>query len=239
MNPAPLISDLKRAALEAEFTVEPYGQIGDWPLLGMTRQSRTPGGRNIYLSAGIHGDEPAGPFALLQLLQAKALPKKHNYWICPLLNPAGLAAGTREQSDGLDLNRDYSDTQSGEIRAHMAWASRRIDSLDMGLHLHEDWESQGFYCYELNLTGLPGCAEAILQATRRHLPIETACLIDGHAAKGGIIHRDSLPEIPEGDPEAIHLQENFGGLSYTLETPSAFPLKKRVDAMEAAVRSVL
>ena len=239
MRLAPLIPDLKQAAREAGFVVQIYGQVGNWPLLAMTRRGQTPGGRNIYLSAGIHGDEPAGPFTLLKLLQAGTLPAKQNYWICPLLNPAGLAAGTREEPGGLDLNRDYSGTQSREIRAHIAWANQHINSLDLSLHLHEDWESRGFYCYELNLTGKPGCARAILRAARHHLPIETAGIIDGHLADGGIIHRDSLPKIPEGDPEAIFLQQNFGGLSYTLETPSAFPLEKRVAGMEAAVLSAL
>jgi hypothetical protein len=155
------------------------------------------------------------------------------------LNPTGLANGTRENTDGLDLNRDYSDLKSEEIRAHVAWVEQNIQSLDQALHLHEDWESKGFYLYELNFGGHESYAKRILNAVEQHLPIEWAEEIDGHPARGGIIRPDELPEVVEGDPEAIYFQKKFGGLNYTLESPSALPLEQRVAALKAAVLSAL
>jgi len=57
-----LISKLEAAGGAAGFRVEKYGEAGGHPLVALTR--RTPGPRpRIYVSAGIHGDEPAAPVA--------------------------------------------------------------------------------------------------------------------------------------------------------------------------------
>jgi hypothetical protein len=236
-----LISKLRHAGEAVGFTVECFGQIGNWPLLGMIRPASVAPSQapHIYLSAGTHGDEPAGPQAMLELLKNDRLPRNYNYSICPLLNPAGLALGTRENPGGIDLNRDYRDSISREVRSHTRWIEHRITQLDCAIHLHEDWESQGFYLYELNITGLPSYSAQILAATEKFLPIETAQCIDGHLANEGIIKPTILPELAEGQPEAVYLQEKFGGLNYTLEAPSALDFRKRVNALKAAVEVTL
>ncbi len=241
VNVDQLIAELRTAALASGFIVETYGLASGYPLHGFARANdgsiETP--MQIYLSAGIHGDEPSGPGALLRLLQADALPHGHNYQICPCMNPGGLAAGTRENPEGIDLNRDYSNFNSREIAAHRDWVDARIASVDLALHLHEDWEASGFYLYELNLHNRPSRAPAILNAARTHLPIETAPRIDGRRAHGGVIRPRKIPEVPGGIPEAIYFQERFGGLNYTLESPSGLALEKRIQAMQAAVLAAI
>lgn len=234
-----LFEEFHNAAGSFGFTIETYGTLEDWPLMAMNRKSGEDSGSNIYLSSGMHGDEPAGPLALLELLQEDSLPREHNYWICPVLNPSGLEAGTRENTDGLDLNRDYSSLNSKEIRAHVTWVKQNIQSLNRALHIHEDWESKGFYLYELNFGGHKSYSEKILEAAEQYLPIDYGDEIDGHPASGGIIRPDELPEVEDGDPEAIYFQNKFGGLNYTLESPSALPLEQRVAALKAAVLAAL
>jgi predicted deacylase len=229
--------DLEAAARAAGFSVDVYGFVEQSRLVGLSRQAE-PGkqsSRAVYLSAGIHGDEPAGPLALLELLRADALPRHHDWVICPLLNPSGLKKGTRENAAGIDLNRDYRDFVSHEIRGHREWVKRQIKSIDLGIHLHEDWESQGFYLYELNFADSPSQATALLDAARQYLPIETAECIDGRRASGGIIRPETLPDLPEGHPESIWLYQQYGGVLYTLETPSTAALDRRVAALKAAV----
>ncbi|WPJ98109.1 M14 family metallocarboxypeptidase [Coraliomargarita algicola] len=251
---ATLVKQLQAAGEAAGFQVTHFGQVGlekQWPLLGMTRAPMVPApnSQHIYLSAGIHGDEPATSQAMLELLQSNALPHAHHYYICPLLNPAGLANGTRENPDGIDLNRDYRDFVSQETRQHAAWIQAHISQLDCAIHLHEDWESQGFYLYEIQLprhsshpeTGRPqlSLAQRILAATEKHLPTETATEIDGYPAKDGIIRIEVELQLEEGQPEALCLQASFGGSNYTLETPSAMEFRKRVDTLKAAVLAAI
>jgi hypothetical protein len=62
--------------------------------------------RSIYISTGIHGDEPAGPRALLHLFENRLWPEGMDLYVCPCLNPIGFRLNRRENVDGHDLNRD-------------------------------------------------------------------------------------------------------------------------------------
>jgi len=241
INVDQLLIDLRNAATAAEFEVQTYGQVNHWSLYGFIRRATGSheGSQQVYISSGIHGDEPVGPLALLELLRNDALPRDCDLWLCPLMNPAGLAADTRENPQAIDLNRDYTDFVSPEIAAHRDWGTQHIQRLDLALHLHEDWESTGFYLYELNFDGQPSRSPAILKAVGAHLPIETARLIDDHPARDGIIRPQTMPEVPEGLPEALYFKQHFGGINHTLETPSSLPLAQRLAGMQAAVLAAI
>src|SRR5262245_32428046 len=65
--------------------------------LEISAPSPTPGqGPRIYVSSGIHGDEPAAPLAALQLLQEDQWPAHIDLWLCPCLNPSGFRLNRRE-----------------------------------------------------------------------------------------------------------------------------------------------
>lgn len=241
VNVDQLLAEFRSTAQTAGFTVNSYGEAFGFPLLVGTRKAdgNLEAAKDIYLSSGIHGDEPAPPMALIELLNNDALPKAHNIVICPCINPGGLAAGTRENPNGIDLNRDYTDFISDEIRAHRDWIETNVNSLDLAIHLHEDWEAKGFYLYELNFYEHRSRTAAIIAAAEHYLPIETASRIDGHRARGGVIRPPAIPDIPEGLPEAIYLQRRYKLLNYTLETPSELALEKRVAALRAAVLAAI
>ena len=95
LDPAAVAARFIAAAPAAGFRVEPFGATMSGPLIALTR--RTPGLRpRIYLSAGIHGDEPAPPLTLLEMLEAGRFDTRANWFICPLLNPNGLARGVED-----------------------------------------------------------------------------------------------------------------------------------------------
>lgn len=54
----------------------------------------------------IHGDEPAG-IAIARILASRRAPPGVDLWIVPDMNPDGVAAGTRENARGVDLNRNF------------------------------------------------------------------------------------------------------------------------------------
>jgi len=192
----------------------------------------------VYISTGIHGDEPAGPLAALQLLQEDSWPKAAAFWLCPCLNPAGFALNRRENGQGMDLNRDYRHLQSPEVRAHINWLQRQ-PPFDLSLCLHEDWEAAGFYVYELNPDHKPSFAEKIIEAAATACPIDPSPVIEGRPAQNGIIRPSLNPAERPQWPEAFYLITHKTRLSYTLEAPSDFPLEARVAALVAAVRAVL
>lgn len=54
----------------------------------------------------IHGTEPAG-LAVIRRLRRVSLPAGVHLWLVPTANPDGLAAGTRQNAHGVDLNRNW------------------------------------------------------------------------------------------------------------------------------------
>jgi protein MpaA len=82
-------------------------------LLGRSWQGRpiravevgNPSGTRVLVVGCIHGNETAG-IAVADAL-AKLAPRDLDLWIVPDLNPDGVAAGTRQNAHGVDLNRNF------------------------------------------------------------------------------------------------------------------------------------
>jgi hypothetical protein len=192
----------------------------------------------IYISAGIHGDEPAGPLAVLQLLKENCWPEGISLWVCPCLNPNGFLHNHRENSQGADLNRQYLKPEAAETAAHIAWLERQ-PAFDLCLCLHEDWEAHGFYIYELNPDNRSSLAPRMLQRVARVCPIDRSELIEGRPAKNGIIRPSIDPRDRPQWPESFYLLTYKTRLSYTLEAPSDFALPARAAALVIAVNTAL
>jgi murein peptide amidase A len=194
--------------------------------------------RRLYISSGMHGDEPAGPLAVLRLFEENDWPDDASLFVIPCFNREGFDRNTRENADSVDLNRDYRSRRTALVQAHVRWLEKR-PKFDLSLCLHEDWEAHGFYLYELNPDGQASFAERIVQHVERVCPIDPSAVIEGREAKNGIICANRyLAERPDW-PEAFYLIHHKTRLSYTLEAPSDFPLMTRVNALTAGVRAVL
>lgn len=215
----------------------PSQQAQDRPPSTGSGQVREPRAR-IYISAGIHGDEPAGPLAVRQLLKENHWPKAAELCLCPCLNPAGFTLNRRENAAGLDLNRQYLHLEAPETRAHVAWLQRQ-PPFHLALCLHEDWEAHGFYLYELNPHNEPSQAEEIIRRVAGFCPIDQSTEIEGRPAVGGIVRPNADPRSRAQWPESLWLINNQTRHSYTLEAPSDFPLPSRVTALVTAVHTVL
>jgi len=60
----------------------------------------------VLVVGSVHGDEPAGVRVARRLTASPPVPRAA-LWILPALNPDGLAAGTRGNARGVDLNRNF------------------------------------------------------------------------------------------------------------------------------------
>jgi hypothetical protein len=241
LDPADFTARFDAAARTAGFVAEQFGAIHGHPLLAYTKSSAPAAttAPTIYVSTGMHGDEPAPPWALLRMVESGLFDARARWHLCPLLNPTGFLHGTRENFAGVDLNRDYKHPTTAEVTAHVAWL-RRQPSYLAAFCLHEDYEATGFYLYELNPDNRPSLADVILAAAAQHLPIERAAIIDGREATApGIIRPVNDPLLREDWPEAIYLRHHHTTLGYTFETPSPLPLEARIAALAAALREAL
>jgi hypothetical protein len=101
----------------------------------------------VCLSAGIHGDEPAGVWALLSLVRDGLLDPRFSYRLWPCYNPTGFEAGTRANVDGADVNRSFG--RGGTTpEAKAILTANRDRTFALAIDLHEDHEAEGFYLYE-------------------------------------------------------------------------------------------
>ena len=235
-----IIEDCESAARAHGWQVDRIDASLEMVLPAFFRPSAESGHRplNLYISAGIHGDEPATPLAARRLLQEDFWPPFANVWMCPCLNPTGFMANRRENEHGMDLNREYLHPQAKETIAHIAWMETQ-PSWDLCLCLHEDWESHGFYLYELNPECRPSFSRQILDAVAQVCPIDRSETIEGRPANEGLI----MPKLDIRSrlqwPEAFFLVMRKTRLCYTFEAPSDFPLQPRVEALVVAVRSAI
>ncbi len=236
-----VLRDTAATAQKHGWRAEIFHASGEFKWFAYHRQPATfnqqPATR-LYISAGIHGDEPAAPLAALKLLQENNWPADAEIFLLPCLNPIGYTRNSRENEDGIDLNRDYRHPQAACTRAHLAWLKRQ-PKFDLYLCLHEDWEAHGFYLYEQNPDGKPSLAEKMITAVKPICPVDLSENIEGREARGGIIRPNIAPAERPQWPEAVWLLVQKARQGYTLEAPSDFDLPVRVNALVAAVNAAV
>jgi len=240
MNFSEWLRSVREAASDRFWRVETLAMQGGDPVLRLTRPAarRVAEPRRVYLSAGLHGDEPAGPLANLELIRRDQWPSDTDLFLFPCLNPGGMRRNTREDPGGVDLNRDYREPTTLLVRAHVDWM-RTQPGFDLALLLHEDWEADGFYLYELCRQPARSRAEAIVGQVAGVCPILRARQADGWPAEGGIVRPHANPAERREWPEALRLFMEHTDLCYTLEAPSDYNLSTRVAALLAGVDAAL
>jgi protein MpaA len=204
---------------------------GGFPVLFLETQHQSKAG--LYLSTGVHGDEPAPVTALLEWAEANLpLLRQESFVLVPLFNPDGLRANTRNDEHGRDLNREFHDTQHPHFTEwHRVMAGRKFR---LGVMFHEDYDAQGIYAYELS--GRSGLTTGpLLQAASDWMPRDTRRSIDGFPAKAGVIKRSRIPKGLTGLPEALVVFRQYAQATFTIETPSEFSFTDRVAAHRAVL----
>jgi murein peptide amidase A len=235
---AALMARWRELAKRVGMRVNELCRVEGYRVIWLETPAARAGERSVYLSAGVHGDEPGATSGLLKWAEAhEAVLKAGAFLIFPCLNPVGLVANTRVDGRGLDLNRRFhveDDPMCGAWRKVMQ--GRRVK---VGVCLHEDYDAQGMYVYELSWLPKGWSGEVLRRIATRRLPVEGRRRIEGRAAEGGVIQRRRIPEGLPGMPEAIALYDMGCGVSLTFETPSEFALDDRVKAQAAFLKVVV
>lgn len=217
---------LKVCGRQSRLTMGIFAEADGYPLMVVESAAPVPGTPSLYLSAGIHGDEPAPVEALIRWAEEnKTLFGAWNLTIFPCLNPWGLERNIRFDAEGRDLNRFYNSRKLPRITAQLAVIKGR--RFDLAACLHEDYDSRGFYLYEISASR-PHLGEEICRELSRIMPADNRSKIDGHAARGGLIRRRIRPDMLSGHPEAFRLHFHHAERTFTLETPSEESLAVRI-----------
>lgn len=228
-----LIRRWRSAARAAGLKMTAYARAGGFEVFRIvSRTLPTAGG--LYLSAGIHGDEPAATEALLRWVETHPdLLRGVPCVIYPCLNPWGLVNNTRLDAECRDLNRTFQHDHVPHIQA----LKKFIEPLrfDLALSLHEDYDAHGVYLYELE-RHRPFWGEELLESARPFLPIEVRATIDRRRITlPGVLRRKIVLKKLPAIPEAVYLHFYHSQRTFTFETPSEFALEQRVQAQVALI----
>jgi len=194
-------------------------------------------GSGIYLSAGIHGDEPASTEGLYQwaALHCSIL-REIPVMIFPCLNPWGLVCNRRTDSENRDLNRCFHLNTIPRINAQKELLRDR--NFRLAMCLHEDYDAQGVYLYEIRKK-LTTFGPELLAAAGYYVPIDSRHTIEGRRAdQGWIARKINLKKFPMV-AEAIHLAINHSERTITAETPSEYDLGPRIQAHIAMIQRAI
>ena len=213
----------------------------------------------VILSAGIHGEEPAGVYALLEFMNrsiARYL-GHFSFLILPCLNPYGFTRGVRYGSGAADLNRSF-DNGAGlpEVAAVKDLLNRYPGPYQLAIDLHEtdtymprgemfavEDIPAGFYMYETTPSGHMMFGPTILKAiSTAGYPITSRRSVYGAECRNGLIAATSpdapgYPALPEFNStlDWYMLKNNYTHHSITIETPTAWPLRRRIAAHKKAL----
>ena len=229
-----LVLRWREVAREAGMPLRRLAQAGGETLHYLQSPALT-GNGGIYLSAGIHGDEPASSEALVAWAEKHARRlAKLPVLLFPALNPWGLIRNERRDADGTDLNRLFHRDDHPVIAAIKRVVGERQFAL--ALMLHEDYDAEGWYVYEVKRER-PFWGEALLGIAGRFIAIDQRAKIDGRTSRAGLIRRrfQRAVFLKIGYPEAIWLHERHARRSLTAESPSEFALERRVRAHCAVI----
>lgn len=210
-----------------------------------------PGAPLIAISAGVHGDEPAGPSALLQVVR-EGLPEEFAYVLWPCTNPAGYRMGTRRNGEGRDINRSYGVEMTAESRAVTGSWPKRTPVL--ALDLHEDPETTAFYCYERAAGDEHRAPDLVERLEAAGIPIQHDLrevdlgLSSEEARRLGLWRLErgwvrSLGYDPGaiigGRPYSVWAASQGVPRSFTFESPGLGAWETRVGSLVLAVRAAL
>jgi len=190
----------------------------------------------IGIFAAIHGDEPAGALAASKLLRdlanAPEIAENFLLQVYPVCNPSGFEDNTRCSRRGRDLNREFW-RASLEPEIEILEHELRTSHFTGIIQLHADDTSEGIYGFVRGHTLTENLLRPALTEAAKILPRNINAIIDGFAARDGIIydHYEGVLAAPAHiDPVPFEI---------ILETPHHAAMELQVEALVVAMRTVL
>jgi hypothetical protein len=196
----------------------------------------------VMLSAGLHGEEPAGVEAALQWLESGQADRwPVNWFVLPCINPYGWERNQRVNKQRRDINRQFrgiADCPEANLVKRLLARQRFLLSMEF----HEDSDGHGYYLYEV-CERQPFVGEAVVDAVRRVIPLHRGRVYDGNRAIApGLIRRDPTPAFMNRRrrwPMALYVFRRHTAHCLGSETPVHRPMAQRVRAHMVTLHTAL
>ena len=219
------INNLKKNCRERHFIIREIGYTGknnEYPMFSIILNKNN-SKKTVCFSAGIHGEEPAGPLAILEFLRTFDYKKYKSIKIIifPVANPHGFDRGIRRNFLNKDLNGHFCNKKlSGENK--ILYNFIKDENIFFFHALHEDEEEKRFYLYLFEKNKEKIYRDIIKLAEKYFLINRNKKIYDDPSINGLIINRK------DGSFEDRLFRDGVK-FSICTETPGKMLLSKRVD----------
>lgn len=221
------IEKLREACRKRRLKLQKIGTVhnqGDYIIYKIVINSKKKPKATVCFSAGIHGEEIAGPFAVLKFIEKFNFRKFKDIKIIilPVANPYGFDKTLRETTKGMQSNGHFCDKRLKDEQ-RILYNAVKDENVFFFHALHEDSDEHRFYIYNFERRN-EQVYDDILAVARKYFPIEKHKRIYGSKAEHGLI-------INEHD-SSFEDRMYCDGVPYSMctETPGREPLRKRVAA---------
>ena len=232
---------LEAVAARRRFELTTLGRAGGEPPLMIRCGAADPSAPQLLVASGFHGEEPAGPWGVLEFLEAadQDLLSRVRLTVLPLINVTGFRAGTRFNTHGENPNRGYlglpGESPSHEGQLLLAHRDLLLEAARDGLlTCHEDVLLSHGYVYSCERAAAPGAfSRTLLAANAAFFPVHADGGVDGCPIAGGIVfnHHDGSFES--------WLMELGVARAACVETPGQHPIERRIAAQRAIIETFL
>ena len=216
-------------------------RVWGYPFFAVVRQPNRQW-PTVFLTGGMHGEEPAGVEGVLQWLESPAaLQWRVNWFVLPCINPYGWERNQRRNKQRYDINRQFR-SPTDCVEAQLIKRLIRHRRFRFVMEFHEDVDATGFYLYEVTRLS-PEIGEKMVAAVGKVVPINRERVIDSRPANGrGLIQRPKeLTALQKRKrwPMAYHLFLHHTDHVLGSETAIQPPLAQRARAHTTALRTAL
>jgi hypothetical protein len=247
------------AALERVNKIRPYkkeslGTVGGRDIFLLSPLEPVEGKPNILTAGGFHGEEPGGPWGIIEFLETadEETLKSVNHSFLPLVNPTGFERGVRFNIHGENPNRGFvAEYLDSEEEQDAEWTNRgpsaegkilvkhgaKLAELarDGFVSQHEDNGIHEGFIFINEQGAMPSLtASAFLKTIQRHF----ALIPDGGTAdlEGSPIKDGMWVNGMDSSFETYMLQLGVPR-TITTETPALEPARARVDCNRELVKA--
>lgn len=217
------------------------------------------GRKEVLISAGIHGEEPAGVYALLKFLEedVQDFLDDYRFMVFPCINPFGFEHNHRFSPAGLNINRQFGiKTVCREANAVVMTLVQKMgrDRFICTIDLHEtdpnfvgegfkpEDNPKGFYMWEVCPDRGLRIGDRVIESIEEVVPVCKWDSIYKDKNSGGVIWYPEgcgNPVYAQGTTLEAYLNANYTSQSFTLETPCGWHMNQRIFAHRAALRKIL
>jgi predicted deacylase len=176
----------------------------------------------LAIVSGLHGDEPGGPYGMLDFFSQKKLPNI-GLLLLPVLNPFGLIRNNRKDDMNRDLNRAWDKNDRKIVK--------KVKNIildfkpDLLLSLHEDQNADGYYMYK-SKNADESIVRFFCDELNKDLIPASGPTIYGDEVEDGVIRNTNQDKPKHAKSLELFFEKNHIP-NITLELPSTLPLIQR------------